>query len=533
MELYLSFVKKIMTESITKKHLVNVRTILYELTPLPQNIFTLTQDYNTINISKRLTSTIMSSVDNLSFNSQIQQVTKMQIYLLLNIFENDIVKTDVSNLVMELIGSVLHDDFSYLNHDHNNETLMDIRNFLIKLLFFIKTVTIINYNILDDEDMKIIWPVNDSDFITVEIINEYVQNINFDVIKMIFTIGTSDVINLLNSAYQTIKIKIMKFMFKEITKKDPKDMSLIRMCKTIECHKMYDKIIEYHKRKYIDIDTNDQETIVHSLMTDELLFSQIKQIIDLYVDSYQIENTKLQMKFIFKYGESLFDHKLFMHMIVRFCSFVQAYQQKKRITIMSKEIPQLNGRITYEQSLKYDLLNVDNYHFNNIVTACNIKNILLHYVALYKCKKKDTVTSRHRTFKRFDITNKHCGDTNKHCNDDDNHNQQTNKYRVVKPSESLSIKSKRERQNKGFRRLVWIKYIGEHIGMHECFAKCGNMISQFTFECGHVVPRGEGGPNTVNNMRPICNFCNNDMGCMNMNDYIKELHPDIDFEPYR
>ncbi len=71
------------------------------------------------------------------------------------------------------------------------------------------------------------------------------------------------------------------------------------------------------------------------------------------------------------------------------------------------------------------------------------------------------------------------------------------------------------------RRTVWNTYIGEEIGLTECYVGCKTKISQMTFECGHVEAESKGGLTIVENLRPICSSCNRSMGTRNMHDFMK------------
>jgi 5-methylcytosine-specific restriction endonuclease McrA len=75
--------------------------------------------------------------------------------------------------------------------------------------------------------------------------------------------------------------------------------------------------------------------------------------------------------------------------------------------------------------------------------------------------------------------------------------------------------------SKVIRQLVWNKYIGERNGLGTCWCCRNKTISAFEFEAGHVIPRAKGGPDTVENLRPICSLCNKSMGTENMLDYQK------------
>ncbi len=54
----------------------------------------------------------------------------------------------------------------------------------------------------------------------------------------------------------------------------------------------------------------------------------------------------------------------------------------------------------------------------------------------------------------------------------------------------------------------------------QCGAGCPTMIDPFTFEAGHIESVANGGPNTFDNLIPICSTCNKSMGKENMIDFI-------------
>lgn len=78
------------------------------------------------------------------------------------------------------------------------------------------------------------------------------------------------------------------------------------------------------------------------------------------------------------------------------------------------------------------------------------------------------------------------------------------------------------------KRLVWNKYVGEHIGKTKCLCCRVTDISQLSFNCGHVVAEASGGQTVISNLRPICQNCNSSMSTANMMDFIKMygLHDD-------
>jgi len=72
-----------------------------------------------------------------------------------------------------------------------------------------------------------------------------------------------------------------------------------------------------------------------------------------------------------------------------------------------------------------------------------------------------------------------------------------------------------------FRQAVWIKYVGkEYTSLCLC---CGsNEITVHNFECGHIISRKNGGDITINNIVPICSFCNRAMGAMHMLEFMQK-----------
>jgi len=74
---------------------------------------------------------------------------------------------------------------------------------------------------------------------------------------------------------------------------------------------------------------------------------------------------------------------------------------------------------------------------------------------------------------------------------------------------------------KTIRNACWMQNCGSCFE-HECFVGCGNIITPFTYECGHIQSVAEGGSNSADNLKPICSTCNKSMGAMHMIDYIEK-----------
>lgn len=56
--------------------------------------------------------------------------------------------------------------------------------------------------------------------------------------------------------------------------------------------------------------------------------------------------------------------------------------------------------------------------------------------------------------------------------------------------------------------------------MGKCYTCCKE-LSYIDMECGHIVARALNGPDTVENLLPVCKTCNKDMGVMNLLEYKK------------
>lgn len=92
-------------------------------------------------------------------------------------------------------------------------------------------------------------------------------------------------------------------------------------------------------------------------------------------------------------------------------------------------------------------------------------------------------------------------------------------YRILP---SLDATKHRKTIPKAVKVSLWDKYYpGKLIG--PCYT-CGKDIDARHFEAGHVVPASEGGPDTVENLRPICKPCNASMSNMNLYAYKERYH---------
>jgi hypothetical protein len=76
--------------------------------------------------------------------------------------------------------------------------------------------------------------------------------------------------------------------------------------------------------------------------------------------------------------------------------------------------------------------------------------------------------------------------------------------------------TRRVKITKKLRMAVW----ASPMATQPCYC-CGHEITMLSFQCGHVIPLCNGGPTTCENLRPICEQCNKDMGTMNLLEYKK------------
>jgi len=72
---------------------------------------------------------------------------------------------------------------------------------------------------------------------------------------------------------------------------------------------------------------------------------------------------------------------------------------------------------------------------------------------------------------------------------------------------------------------VWRTYIGIEKGESECYCCKKKCLTQREFHAGHVIPERDGGPTTIENLRPVCASCNLSMGCQHMENFIQKHYP--------
>lgn len=96
-------------------------------------------------------------------------------------------------------------------------------------------------------------------------------------------------------------------------------------------------------------------------------------------------------------------------------------------------------------------------------------------------------------------------------------------YRILPFLEIHTSKPQRKAIPKAIKTTLWDKYYpGKLIG--PCYT-CGNSIDARHFEAGHVIPASDGGPDTVDNLRPICKPCNASMSNTHLYAYKEQYYP--------
>lgn len=82
---------------------------------------------------------------------------------------------------------------------------------------------------------------------------------------------------------------------------------------------------------------------------------------------------------------------------------------------------------------------------------------------------------------------------------------------------------KKERIPATVRNIVWVTHF-QSSKKGQCWLCKVEDISSANFECGHVISERHGGKSTIDNLRPICGFCNKSVGTMNMEDFKKKYN---------
>lgn len=110
------------------------------------------------------------------------------------------------------------------------------------------------------------------------------------------------------------------------------------------------------------------------------------------------------------------------------------------------------------------------------------------------------------------------GDTREGNNNTTNNNSTSSKSSSNNTNTTASVRSKCKIPH-SVKMASWDAHIGYEIGKAKCMCCKINDILQGGFVCGHVIPESQGGPTTVENLRPICSACNGSMLTNNMKEF--------------
>ncbi len=99
-------------------------------------------------------------------------------------------------------------------------------------------------------------------------------------------------------------------------------------------------------------------------------------------------------------------------------------------------------------------------------------------------------------------------------------------YKIYKDKE-LSEKDKKKRRSisTNMRHQVWIRYFGKDSMNGNCYSCNKNIHLIENYECSHVVSQKHGGGENIENLRPCCKGCNNDMKDQNLYEFKKIYFP--------
>ena len=85
-------------------------------------------------------------------------------------------------------------------------------------------------------------------------------------------------------------------------------------------------------------------------------------------------------------------------------------------------------------------------------------------------------------------------------------------------------KKSRKTIPKAVKDKVWDICIGKEKGVSKCYC-CSSDIDSKKFDCGHIISVANGGSDTIDNLKPICDTCNKSMGTENLEVFKKKYFP--------
>ena len=98
----------------------------------------------------------------------------------------------------------------------------------------------------------------------------------------------------------------------------------------------------------------------------------------------------------------------------------------------------------------------------------------------------------------------------------------TNKKKSKKSSKKKKTKIKRKNLPSSLRYNVWITYLGIY-NTGKCVCCNIQIVTMGNYHCGHINSSYNGGPDTIENLRPICTQCNLSMGTENMEKFMDRV----------
>jgi hypothetical protein len=87
------------------------------------------------------------------------------------------------------------------------------------------------------------------------------------------------------------------------------------------------------------------------------------------------------------------------------------------------------------------------------------------------------------------------------------------------------VKKTKTKIKHAMRVQTWNQYIGANIGRILCLLCERNYITQLEFSCCHVLAESQGGSICVENLRPLCSWCNGSMGSQHMKEFARINYP--------
>lgn len=100
---------------------------------------------------------------------------------------------------------------------------------------------------------------------------------------------------------------------------------------------------------------------------------------------------------------------------------------------------------------------------------------------------------------------------------------------ILKAEKGIIIKKPPTNKKKGVPKKVkddaWTKHVGGNRNDALCICCRTTTITTFDFHAGHVIAEANGGPATVENIRPVCSACNLSMGKRNMAEFVETHYP--------